>query len=185
MNESEKLRRFEQLALPHMDAAYNLARWLTGHQQEAEDVVQTAFLRAFRFFESFEGNSARAWLLTIVRNTYFTRLRDDRHERGHVSFDDELYDESGQPFGSLCLFDSAETGPEAMAERSDAKQIINQALKMVAPVYREVLVLKELDGLSYREIAEVVGVPIGTVMSRLARGRALLAQYVMLHAKEQ
>jgi RNA polymerase sigma-70 factor (ECF subfamily) len=175
----DEAREFEAIALPHLDAAYNLARWLTRDEQLAQDVVQAAFVRAFRFFGGFRGGDARAWLLTIVRHTYFTSLRDQRHEHDDVSFDEELHGEHGQDGASHAGFGG---NPENIAASRDAKRLVDQALEMLPPAYREIVVLKELDDLSYKEIAEVAGIPIGTVMSRLARGRKLLGDYLRKYA---
>nr|WP_314635832.1 sigma-70 family RNA polymerase sigma factor [uncultured Janthinobacterium sp.] len=164
LNDIGKTRFFEKMALPHLDSAYKLARWLTRNDQDAQDLVQTAFLRAYRFMDGYHGDGARAWLLTIVRNTYYTSLRDGRAEHDDIGFDEEVhgYDEEG------C------GNPEEILARSDAKDAIDHALQALPRPFREVLVLKEIDDLSYKEIADIVGIPIGTVMSRLARGRKLL-----------
>ncbi|MDB5991162.1 MAG: polymerase sigma factor [Herbaspirillum sp.] len=170
LDTQDKVHRFERTVLPHLDAAYSLARWLARDQQDAEDIVQMAFLRAFRFFDSFRGGNVRAWLLTIVRRTYYSWLRDRRHEDGDVGFDELLH--SGH--------DSAGSDPESIAEREDTRHAVNAALEKLPRAYREVVVLKDIENLSYKEIAEVVEIPIGTVMSRLARGRKLLGDYLRL-----
>jgi RNA polymerase sigma-70 factor (ECF subfamily) len=158
---------FEEIVLPHLDAAYNLARWLTRNAQDAEDVVQEASLRAFRFFDGFRGGNARTWLLTIVSNTYYTRQRQDRAQQLTTSFDEELHT------------DAAESqSPETLLLRNADRQLLSQALEELPLAFREVLVLLELEGLAYREIADVLGVPIGTVMSRLARARHRLRESV-------
>ena len=160
-------RRFESIVLSHLDAAYNLARWLTRNDQQAEDLVQEACLRALRFFSGFRGRDGRAWLLTIVRNTYFTSLRDHRSERNDVGFDEDVHspNESWQ----------AANVAEALMSQDDAQRQVNDALERLPIEYREIVVLREIEELSYKEIAAVTGIPIGTVMSRLARGRKLLA----------
>lgn len=174
LDEAEKTSQFETIVLPHLDAAYNLARWLARNDQDAEDLVQAAFMRAFKFFDGFHGGSARAWLLTIVRRTYFTSLRDNRHERDDVYFDEaihgqnEEWDKSSYSFGA---------DPETVLAAHDTKRAVNQALEHLPPHFREIVILKEIENLSYKEIAEIAGIPIGTVMSRLARGRKLLADY--------
>ena len=174
MDENEKTREFEAIAMPHLDAAYNLARWLTRNDHQAEDLVQEAFLRAFRFFDGFRGmggGGARAWLLTIVRNTYFTSLREQRHE--HVPFDEELLGaESGE--GGMPVAQAA--GPEEQMMARDTQREVNRALEKLPPAFREVIVLKEMNDLSYKEIADIAGVPLGTVMSRLARARKMLGE---------
>lgn len=170
LGDDDKTAQFEALAMPHIDAAYNLARWLTRDPHAADDLVQDAYLRAFRFLDSFRGGDARAWLLTIVRNTYYTALRDGRHEKGDVSFEEDQHG-AADVDGS----DSRSGGdPARIAARRDLDRSVNQALDRLPRAFREVLVMKEMDDLSYKQIAQVVDVPIGTVMSRLARARKLL-----------
>lgn len=170
MTDGERSRRFEELALPHLDAAYNLARWLSGSASEADDVVQEAFLRAFRFFEGFRGGNARAWLLAIVRNTWYSEW-SRRPDAALVPFD-ETMDDAGPLAG---WNDGAASNPEALAmQRQDADRV-HRALAALPVPFREVLVLRELEDMSYGDIAAVAGVPVGTVMSRLSRGRRLLA----------
>jgi len=149
--------------LPYLDAAHNLARYLLRDPHEAEEAVQEAFLRAIRHFDGFRGENGRAWILSIVRNTCFTRLgrRSSKGER--VEFDEELHS-----------VDDDASGPEADLTRSIATQSVREGLGRLAAEFREALVLRELEGLSYKEIAQVAGVPIGTVMSRLSRGRKQL-----------
>jgi len=156
--------RFDANVLRHLDAAYNLARYLMRDLDEAEDAVQDAFLRAVRHFGGFRGSDGRSWLLSIVRNTCFTRLRQQRSSGGAVEFDEETH-----------MPDDIITGPEADLARAMAAESLQQGLERLAIEFREALVLRELEGLSYKEIAEVTGAPIGTVMSRLARGRQRLA----------
>lgn len=158
--------RFEAMAMPHLDAAYNLARWLTRNPHDADDLVQTAYLRAFRFSGRFRGGDARAWLLTIVRHTYYTMLRDGQAQRGDVSFDESLHDREGGG------------DPADIVASRDAGRTLDAALARLPTVFREALVLKEMDDLSYRQIAEVTEAPIGTVMSRLARARQMLLAYL-------
>ncbi|WP_264296477.1 sigma-70 family RNA polymerase sigma factor [Janthinobacterium sp. GW458P] len=176
---------FEKIAMPHLDSAYNLARWLTRNDQDAQDLVQTAFLRACRFMDGYHGDAggARAWLLTIVRNTYYTSLRDRRAQRDDIGFDEELHGQDEDGCGIAP--DAAGGNPEDILARSDVKEGVNRALETLPRPYREVLVLKELDDLSYKEIADIVGIPIGTVMSRLARGRKLLLIYLKQHTDEK
>lgn len=162
------------MALPHLEAAYKLARWLTRNDPDAQDLVQTAFLRAYRYIDGYHGDGARAWLLTIVRNTYYTSLRDSRPEHDDIGFDEELHGHDEDGCGS----------PEAILARADAKEAIDDALETLPQPFREVLVLKEIDDLSYKEIADIVGIPIGTVMSRLARGRKLMLAYLKQHTGE-
>jgi len=158
--------RFEAMAMPHLDAAYNLARWLTRNEHDADDLVQNAYLRAFRFAGGFRGDDARAWLLTIVRHTYYTMLRDGQAERGDVSFDESLHDQD------------AGGDPSDIAASHDTARTVNEALARLPVTFREVLVLKEMDELSYKQIAEVTAAPIGTVMSRLSRARQMLLAYL-------
>jgi RNA polymerase sigma-70 factor (ECF subfamily) len=165
--ETPKRERFEQTVLPHLDAAYNLARWLTRNDQDAQDVTQEACLRAFRFFDGYQGGNMRAWFLTIVRNTCYTWLHQNRAPGGSDEvFDEEIHstDESGG------------VSPEIQALAGADKETLRRALEELPEVFREVLVLRELEGMSYKEIADVSSVSLGTVMSRLARARTRLRQ---------
>src|SRR5882724_467613 len=152
--------RFEALVLPHLDSAFNLARWLTRDDQEAEEIVQEAFVRALRFFAGYRGGDVRAWLLTIVRNTCYDRMRRERPGGLTTEFDEEVHG-----------VDRDEPGPEAAMLIAESAQAVSRALDELPLEFREALVLREIEGLSYKEIAEVTGLPIGTVMSRLARAR--------------
>jgi RNA polymerase sigma-70 factor, ECF subfamily len=163
---SERKRRFEQLVLPHFDAAYNLARWLTRNDQDARDVVQEAVLRAYRFFDGLRGE-AKPWLLAIVRNSCLTWLAANRPAET-VGFED----------GAVELLPSDEDGPEVLAARNFDRRMLNQAIAGLPAQFREVLILRELEDMSYKDIARVADVPIGTVMSRLARARRMLAEKV-------
>lgn len=162
MTEPNKQARFERAVMPHLDAAYNLARWLTRDGHDAEDVVQEAYLRAYRFFDGFHGGDGRSWLLAIVRNTCFTWLKRNRPPTPAAPFDEALHagDES--------------FNPEALFLQGAAREMLHEALGELSPEFREVVVLRELEGLSYKEIAAVTEAPLGTVMSRLARGRGML-----------
>ncbi|WP_345891257.1 RNA polymerase sigma factor [Burkholderia sp. Ax-1719] len=164
-------RRFQALALPHLDAAYNLARWLSRNPGDAEDIVQDAFLRAFRFFDTFRGDEARPWLLAIVRRVWYDEWRRRAGSQEVAQFD-ELRDDLA-PEG----WDTGESGvdPETLAIRAESSRHVHEALQRLPVEYREVLVLRELEELEYREIATVIDVPMGTVMSRLARARKRLA----------
>lgn len=155
--------QFEELFLPHLDAANNLARHLTGDEQEAEDVVQDAYLRAFRHFHMFRGENPRGWILMIVRRAAYTRWRQRRQERDAVSFDEEFHSDA-----------AAADGPEEHLARQSAIELVQGALAGLAPMFREILVLRELEDLSYREISRITRVPVGTVMSRLSRARERL-----------
>lgn len=154
---------FEADVLPHVNAAYNLARWLTRNRQDAEDVVQESFMRAFRFFGGCRGVNTRAWLLGIVRNTCYTWLLSNRRQQPTIEFDESLF----RP-------DSAAPNPEETLLHHDTRKLIGLALEGLPPKFREVLILRELEGLSYKEISEVTAVPPGTVMSRLSRARGEL-----------
>jgi RNA polymerase sigma-70 factor (ECF subfamily) len=161
------------MALPHLDAAYNLARWLCGNASDADDVVQEAFMRAFRFFDTFRGDSARPWLLAIVRRTWYTEWRRRASSHETVEFDDTMDD---------ATFDGWSVGgadPQALLIRDEDSKLVHEALAQLPVEYREVLMLRELEEMGYKEIAAVADVPIGTVMSRLARGRRKLAALLM------
>jgi RNA polymerase sigma factor (sigma-70 family) len=166
---SKRIPSFEAATLPHLGAAYNLARWLLRDDQSARDVVQDAYLRGLRYFDSFRGGDARPWLLGIVRNCCYSWLKGQGRAGEQVEFDDE-WD------GGAAGQDPSTTveGPEQLLIRKQAKERIDQAIAGLPLAYREVIVLRELEGLSYEQIAEAVGIPLGTVMSRLARARAQL-----------
>jgi RNA polymerase sigma factor (sigma-70 family) len=151
---------FEQQLLPHLDAAYNLARWLTHNEQDAEDVVQEAYLRAFRFFVGFRGGDARAWLMKIVRNTCYTWLHVNRPLQDAAEFDETFFPP-----------DYHTLNPEEAVHQNDCAILVRKALEKLSPNFREVLILRELEGMTYREIAEITGMPAGTVMSSLSRAR--------------
>ena len=155
--------RFEQVVLPHLDAAYNLARWLTRNDHDAQDIVQDAMLRAFRFFDGLRGEP-KPWLLAIVRNCCFTWLQANR-PADTVAFNETLAE----------LLPSEDDGPEALAVRNSDRKMLNTAIDTLPAPFREVLILRELEDLSYKDIARIAEVPIGTVMSRLARARRMLA----------
>jgi RNA polymerase sigma-70 factor (ECF subfamily) len=160
-------RRFEQQVLPHIDAAFNLARWLTRNDHDAEDVVQDAMLRAYRHFEGLRGE-ARPWLLAIVRNACFSWIQRNRPAEVAPGLDAEAAEAATAPADS----------PEALLARELDRRMLNEAIAALPLQFREVLILRELEDLSYREIARIANVPIGTVMSRLARARRLLAESV-------
>jgi RNA polymerase sigma-70 factor (ECF subfamily) len=164
---SARAQKFEQLVLPHLDAAYNLARWLVRDGHDAEDVVQDAMLRALRHFDGLRGVDARPWLLAIVRNAAWAWLRT-RRPAELVELDDDGVD--------AALAEAApDLNPESLAIRRTEKRAIDAAITALPIAFRETLILRELEELSYREIAHVLDVPVGTVMSRLSRARTLLA----------
>lgn len=163
LTESPRLSEFERKVLPHLDAAYNLARFLMRNEQDAEDVVQEAALRAFRFFDDFRGENSRAWFLRIVRNTSFTVLKKNRPDEMNIAFDEELHGGQTPPMDAGVALD-----------RAQDRQSVRAAIEQLPPEFREAITLRELEEASYKEIADIAGVPIGTVMSRLARARRQL-----------
>jgi RNA polymerase sigma factor (sigma-70 family) len=165
LQEADELTRFEQALMPHLGAAYNLARWLTRDEHDAQDVVQEAYLRALKFFGGFHGADGRAWLLTIVRNACHTWLQQKRARGAALAFEEEQH---GVASGALT--------PDQALLRKENKQTVLQAVEALPVDLREVVVLRELEGLSYKEIAAVAGIPMGTVMSRLSRARERLQQ---------
>jgi RNA polymerase sigma-70 factor (ECF subfamily) len=174
LREDEELVQFERAILPHLDAAYNLARWLTRNDHDAEDVVQEACLRAHQFFGGFRGTDGRAWLLTVVRNTCYTWLERNRPRTPVIAFDEHKHS-AADPGASL----------PTVALRGEDRQLLHQAIERLSPEYREVIVLRELEGFSYKDIAGIAGIPMGTVMSRLARAREQLQQALVGHASEE
>lgn len=163
--EKNKIAAFEQTFLPHLDAAYNLARWIVTNDQDAEDMVQEAFLRAFKYFDGFHGDNARAWLLAIVRNVCYTWLRENRSELFNTSIQDDLFES-----------DSEANNPETLLQHYLNQNLVQRVLKDLPLEFREIIILRELEDLSYKEIAQVAGIPIGTVMSRLARAHQRLKE---------
>jgi RNA polymerase sigma-70 factor (ECF subfamily) len=163
VDDRERLKLFEQMVLPHLDAAYNLARWLAGNDHDAQDVAQEASLRAFRFFGSFRGENARAWLLTIVRNTFYNWLQKNRPPEIAGELDDE----------ALTVEDVSVNAENINLRLADA-EAVHRAIAGLPVEFREIVILREMEGFSYSEIADLAEVPIGTVMSRLARARKLL-----------
>jgi RNA polymerase sigma-70 factor (ECF subfamily) len=172
VDDRERLKLFEQMVMPHLDAAYNLARWLAGNDHDAQDVAQEATLRAFKFFGGFRGDNARSWLLSIVRNTFYTWLRKNRPIEKVINIDDETL---GIEDGSA----HAEQVPFADAEA------VRRAIAALPVEFREIVILREMEGFSYKEIAELAEVPIGTVMSRLARARKLLQKSLTAEFKPE
>ena len=165
--ERAELASFEETMLPHLDAAHNLARWLMRNEQDAQDVVQEAYLRAFKSFGGFHGSNGRAWLLTIVRNTSYTLLKKNRAVDLTTTFDEEIH-----------ATDHDSASPAAVLEHAEDAELIRKAMEELPAEFREILALRHQEGLSYKEIGEIVKIPAGTVMSRLARARAKLREYL-------
>jgi RNA polymerase sigma-70 factor, ECF subfamily len=163
VDDQERAKAFEKNVLPHLDAAYNLARWLAGNDHDAQDVAQEASLRAFRFFGTFRGENARAWLLSIVRNTFYTWLRKNRPPETTVEMNE----------ATLELEDHSVNADAVNPQFTDA-DAVRRAIADLPIEFREIVILREMEGFSYKEIADLSEVPMGTVMSRLARARKLL-----------
>jgi len=159
--------KFESAVMEHLDSAHNLARWLTRNDQDAQDVVQESCMKALRAFDSFRGGDFRSWFLTIVRNTSFTWLRQNKSSSGQAS-------EQSLEAGAEVAADAEVYDPQAVAIRAANADLVRRAIAALPEIWREVLVLREMEGLSYKDIGKIAGVPIGTVMSRLARGRMQL-----------
>ena len=164
-SQKEELTSFEAIMLPHLDAAHNLARWLLRDEQDAQDVVQEAYLRAFKSFAGFRGSNGRAWLLTIVRNTSYTLLKKNRALDLTTTFDEERH-----------ATDYESVNPAALLEQTEDAELVREAMDHLPAEFREILVLRHLEGLSYKEIADIAQIPPGTVMSRLARARGKLKE---------
>src|SRR5512132_561317 len=172
--DADRATRFQQMALPHLNAAHNLARWLTKNDFDAEDIVQEAYLRAFKYFHTFSGNNARAWLLSIVRHACYDWLREKRMLVTTPLGDDAELERIVEAAASADQQVAA--NPETTLLHRRDVELLNRLIEELPPDYRLMLILREMEDLSYREIAEVAGVPIGTVMSRLARARGLLLE---------
>ena len=164
---------FETLVLPHLDAAYNLARWLLRDESAAEDAVQEASMRAFRYIHSLRGDDARAWLLGIVRNTCFTVLERKRSDPDLVEFDDAEFE------AALGAAERSSSDPAALLEQRNLRTLVDAAIRALSPALREVIVLREFEDLEYSEIAKIIAVPVGTVMSRLSRAREKMRSVLM------
>jgi len=178
----DRRRRFELLALPHLDAAYNLARWLAGNTADAEDVVQDAYLRAYRYFDAFQGGNFRVWLLTIVRNAFMTWVKENRSGRMVFVPDTPAGDTAES---DETMWSSRPRDPEALLLESIDSQTLGRLIEQLPAEYREVLLLREVEELPYKEIATVTGVPIGTVMSRLSRARLALKKLWLRQAETE
>lgn len=163
----EKVAHFEALVLPHLDAAYNLARWMARNRSDGEDVAQEAMLRAFRFFDTFRGEDARVWLLTIVRNTYLTWIRRELPRQNSAEFDERMHTDL-----EFSLTPETEVLRQATAEQ------VRRAIESLPAEYREVILMREIEQLSYKEIAAVTKSPLGTVMSRISRARSMLRHLI-------
>jgi len=174
LQRQNKLASFEKAVLPHLDAAYNLARWLTRNDADADDVVQEAYLRAFRFFGGFHGEDGRAWLMGIVRNTSYTWMQRNRSPELNMPLDEELHE-----------VESKDLSPEALLLQNVDAQILRKAVEELPLEFREVLVLRELDEMSYKQIAAIADLPLGTVMSRLARARKRLQQILVSNTQAE
>ena len=168
MNTTDQQEQFERVVMPHLDAAYTLARWLAGNEHDAQDITQEACIRAYRFLAGFRGGNSRSWFLTIVRNTAYTWLKQNRSKTFVSLGDNELAE----------MENLAPVQIEANAIQRADKHFLREALEELPVEFREALVLRELEGFSYKEIASAADVPIGTVMSRLARARRQLQQYI-------
>ena len=170
MQKNNSAANFEETILPHLDAAYNLARWLTRDGADAEDVVQEAYLRAFKFFDGFHGGDSRAWILKIVRNTCYSWLQKNRGHQNTTEFDEELHSAEGHD-------------PEAALIGKIDSQMLKGLLEELPLEFREIVILRELEGMSYKEIAGISDLPLGTVMSRLARARQRLQTGLVSYLK--
>jgi RNA polymerase sigma factor (sigma-70 family) len=168
--QEHELASFEETMLPHMDAAHNLAKWLLRNEEDAQDVVQEAYLRAFKAFGGFHGSNGRAWLLTIVRNTSYTLLKKNRAVDPTTTFDEEIHTAGHES-----------VSPATILEHSETAELIKEAMDELPAEFREILTLRHQEGLSYKEIADIMQIPAGTVMSRLARARGKLKEYLAAH----
>lgn len=166
MDHQEKLRNFDSAVLTHLQSAYGLARWYVRNEDDAKDLVQEALLRAFKAFDSFRGDDGRVWLLTIIRNLHLSAVTRKQPEQ--TPFNEEIH-----------IFRESFQNPEVLLLRNLDSQVVRQGIEKLPEEFREVLVLREMEGFSYKEIAEVVKVPLGTVMSRLARAREQLRQNLL------
>ncbi len=171
MPKDDQRRRFELLALPHLDAAYNLARWLTGSVADAEDVVQEAYLRAYRFFDTFRGDNVRVWLLTIVRNAFHTWVKENRSPR--LGFVADL-PEPDSAEDERILWGSPQDDPETLMLRDIDHATVGRLMQRLSSAHREILLLRVVEELSYRDIASITGLQVGTVAARLSRARDAL-----------
>src|SRR6266581_440260 len=165
-----ELASFEEAILPHLDAGHNLARWLLRNEQDAQDVVQEAYLRAFKSFAGFRGSNGRAWLLTIVRNTSYTLLKKNRAVDLTTTFEEDIHAPSQES-----------ASPARILEHAEDAELMRNAMEKLPAEFREILSLRHQEDLSYKELGEILKIPTGTVMSRLARARAKLKEYLTTH----
>jgi RNA polymerase sigma-70 factor, ECF subfamily len=172
--QEQELASFETLILPHLDAAYNLAKWLLRNEDDARDVVQEAYLRAFKSFGGFHGSNGRPWLLTIVRNTAYNLIKKNQTANFTTTFDEKEN-----------FVDREAASPATLLEQNEEGKLVRQAIDRLPDEFREIVVLRHLEGLSYKEIADVAHLAPGTVMSRLARARAKLKEYLMPHSGKE
>jgi RNA polymerase sigma factor (sigma-70 family) len=175
MSDQDRRIRFENQMLPLMSEAYNLARWMMKNEPDARDAVQDAYLKAFRYFESFHGDSGRAWLLRIVRNVCYDAFRAKESEHNIISLDEETAAE----------VPDSKPGPNVLAVQNSTKLRIREAVEALPLEFKTVIILREFDGLSYKEISDIAGVPMGTVMSRLSRARHQLAILLQKEGENQ
>ena len=174
LNDPQQLAQFEQIVLPHLNAAHNLARWLTGHDHDAQDVVQESSLRALKYFSGFRGGNARSWLLTIVRNTSYTWIQRNRVAVESIEFDEEVH-----------AIEDPSVDPEVLLTRSANVAAVRLAIEKLPAEFREIIILREMENFSYKEIADMAGIPIGTVMSRLARARKQLQENLIFEVQPE
>lgn len=182
-NDEATARRFEEAVMPHLDDAYNLARYLTRNSQDAEDVVQDAYLRAFRFFDTLKGSNARPWLLAIVRNCFYSWLKT--RSRGAESLGEIDLDTLDAASAASDFWVSDSPDPEKVLIKLDDATAVRKLIEELPVPFREALVLREMEELSYQDIAEIMGAPIGTVMSRLARARQLFKAAWLDHQEKE
>jgi RNA polymerase sigma-70 factor, ECF subfamily len=175
---------FEALAVPHMAAAFTLAYWLSNNRTDADDIVQDAYVRAYRAFDSYHGDTFKPWLLAIVRNCAFTFLGQRRRASNVISFDEAFHTKDGDESGETQLQSEEPTAEQAMIAAGDRAGVM-LALGKLPPLYREVLVLREIEEMSYRDISSLTGAPVGTVMSRLSRARDRLQEAVLAQEKKE
>src|SRR5258707_14539238 len=175
MMDQDQRTRFENQMLPLMSEAYNLARWMMKNEPDARDVVQAAYLKAFRYFESFQGDSGRAWLLRIVRNVCYDAFRAKESEHDIISLDEETAAE----------VPDSKPGPNVLAVQNSTKLRIREAVEALPLEFKTVIILREFDGLSYKEISDIAGVPMGTGMFRLSPARHQLAILLQKEGENQ